>query len=687
MASATPNAYDQATQTCSSTYCHGSFVGGNGANPITWGAAGKLTCTSCHGAPPAVATHPANPGTCGDCHPGYTNTTVNVALHVNGQLDGGESSGATPCLNCHKTDAATGAAYGKMVSDTTVYHHVVAEGAAFKTYPTTSAGQACLQCHADHSVFNPALNAANTLGRAANLRTTIATAPTAAAPGAGNYANTDFSGTAGVCVSCHATSLAKSTAQLSTAANFGASTMAVDGTAFGASAHAFTVAGTITTGGSTFNANCSKCHTDPPGAGGYPEKQSGTYKFALHTNPDKRLRNPMGITTGADDLEEKFCFRCHSKSTDALPAAYGPAKAVANMDYFNAATMSAASQNLYATFTDPTHATAMHNVIAYTGKHQPIETGAYIAANRHVECEDCHNPHATKAGAKPASNSNLVWGPLTGVSGVNVGTWPAAWTNTTAASYTVVASSTYEWQICFTCHSANNSSVTTWTGLSTLAMTDLALEFNPANKSRHPVVSALNAAGSGTNTLVASQLLTPWAPGNVMTCSDCHGADSVSPATQGPHGSAIRFLLKGTNKAWPYTVAGATSGTLFKLSTSETNLNNVNGNGLFCRNCHPQMNSAASNSIHRDADLVGGQHGGNANVPACTGCHIRVPHGGKVSRLFVTTNAPARYKVGTPNMAGFTKDGKDLYQMAGSTTSNFRSSCGQHNGGPAGEAW
>ena len=75
------------------------------------------------------------------------------------------------------------------------------------------------------------------------------------------------------------------------------------------------------------------------------------------------------------------------------------------------------------------------------------------------------------------------------------------------------------------------------------------------------------------------------------------------------------------------------------------------------------MNSAGSNSIHRDADLVGGQHGGNANVPSCTGCHIRVPHGGKVSRLIVTTAAPARYRVGTANFAGFVKDGKDLYQM------------------------
>jgi hypothetical protein len=58
-----------------------------------------------------------------------------------------------------------------------------------------------------------------------------------------------------------------------------------------------------------------------------------------------------------------------------------------------------------------------------------------------------------------------------------------------------------------------------------------------------------------------------------------------------------------------------------------------------------------------------------------------------VSRLLVTTNAPARYKVGTPNFAQITKaaSGKDGYGTSFPT--GFKSSCGQHSSGTGNEAW
>jgi hypothetical protein len=546
---------------------------------------------------------------------------------------------------------------------------VVAESTTFKAYPTTATGQACLQCHADHDVFNPAINTANTLGRGANLRTTIATAPTKVAPASGNYANTDFSGTAGICLSCHSAAIAKSTtAQKSDGST---TTHPVNGTAFSTSAHAYLVAGSITTGPSSFSANCMKCHSDQQTAT-YPEKQSGTYRFALHTSADRRLRNPMGQVTPTDDKSEDHCFRCHSTTADVSPGG-GPAKGTANRDYFNATAMTPAAQDLFTAF-NSTH-TSRHNVAAYDLIHRPTEAPAGAGGVKHVECEDCHEPHSTKAGARPASNNNLVWGPITGVTGV-VPTWSTA--NFTAPTgYTATTASTTEYQICFKCHSGANTGLATWGGTD---WTDLALEFSPANKSRHPVASALSAAGSGTTSLVAAQLVAPWAPGNVMTCSDCHGSDAASPAAQGPHGSAVKYMLKGTNRAWPYTTAGATSGTLWAVATAATG---TAPNKLFCLNCHPVPNSAGSNAIHRQAGLNTSKHSGTNAVSACTGCHIRVPHGGKVSRLIVTTNAPARYKVGTANMSNFTKQAKDSYTVANS----IRSSCGDHQSAPAGEAW
>lgn len=83
--------------TCSTTYCHGAFPGGNGADP-TW--TGTATCTSCHARPPSTGDHLVHVNTyqygCESCHVGYTttrtagvitNVSVGAAakpLHVNG---------------------------------------------------------------------------------------------------------------------------------------------------------------------------------------------------------------------------------------------------------------------------------------------------------------------------------------------------------------------------------------------------------------------------------------------------------------------------------------------------------------------------------------------------------------------------------------------------------------------------
>jgi hypothetical protein len=170
-----------------------------------------------------------------------------------------------------------------------------------------------------------------------------------------------------------------------------------------------------------------------------------------------------------------------------------------------------------------------------------------------------------------------------------------------------------------------------------------------------------------------------------MTCSDCHGADAASPAAQGPHGSAVKYMLHGTNRAWPYTTAGASTGTLFTMSNTATNYNAANGNGLFCRNCHgdPAGTSTVTNAGHVQFD---GQHGTNA-ISTCVRCHLRVPHGGKVSRLIATSpNTPARYQVSgqTLNLVHFVKNNAGTY----SGSSWFGTTCTKHASGAAtGEAW
>ncbi|HET8538899.1 MAG TPA: CxxxxCH/CxxCH domain-containing protein [Anaeromyxobacter sp.] len=101
---ATPS-FDRTTETCSSTYCHGSTLGRGGTDHTpSWTNPTPVTCTSCHGAPPPPP-HPQD-ADCIRCHPGYTATTVRKATHVNGISD--FPSG---CNSCHDNPPNSGNHY------------------------------------------------------------------------------------------------------------------------------------------------------------------------------------------------------------------------------------------------------------------------------------------------------------------------------------------------------------------------------------------------------------------------------------------------------------------------------------------------------------------------------------------------------------------------------------------------
>lgn len=354
-----------------------------------------------------------------------------------------------------------------------------------------------------------------------------------------------------------------------------------------------------------------------------------------------------------------------------------------------------------------------HGTQHYSGIHLPStknETLAYISQNRHIECVDCHNPHATRNGlhgdygiatggsSTTLVNSNKNWvvnqwvgdyvslisatlGTTTPVATITAnttntltttpysGTWVApvsgntyriitntnkvsrsqrgvpgasvsysgTWTNGT---YTFVNEATYEYQICFKCHAVTNATTNTlryWNvtsaSLGAARWTNIGLEFNPNNISYHPVVQPLPATGTPRQ-LATGALTGGWAPGEVMSCSDCHGRDtSNSSATaQGPHGSTVKWMLTGKYQNWPYTDKAyngtSTGGTLLKGTGSATY-----PTSNFCFNCHTWE---AGGLAHSKATTK--------HALACVDCHIRVPHGGKVPRLLTGTNAPGRYK-------------------------------------------
>jgi predicted CxxxxCH...CXXCH cytochrome family protein len=678
---------------CANNYCHGANMASNISNPPssrvvspTWNAPflgtasvvgngsttpGSGDCSKCHGYPPMSTTHNGKLATaCIGCHP-HVNASgtgfTDASKHINGVVDGGGvSSGGSPCYTCHS-------AYNVMNSSAGVFHHVLDAASPDQapntgTYPSSQTDLACTSCHTDHNYFNS--------NKGANLRTSYNAA-------AGTRDNHDFSTTApyGLCVSCHSTAQTKSTAQ--TVAGTTA-TIVIDGSATGyqASMHNYTASSLF--GTSQFSANCVKCHSDEQ----TKDKQTSAApdKFGPHYSVQRSLLNPMGATpqaaAGAD-----FCYRCHSKTTDTNPGG-GVAKTTALKDYFGSKAMTAAAEDTFSTM----QLVNRHNVSSYKGLHKDTETRADIAATKHVECADCHDPHLAKAGKHTAGSAALA-GVLTGASGVNVTTWGANWAGVTATAYNpstttaALITATAEWQVCFKCHSGANANVATWGGAAATAaaFTDLALEFNPNNASRHPVVSALPVASQ----LTAAKLTGGWVPGSVMTCSDCHATDSA--ASKGPHGSSVKWMLAGTNKAWPYTTAagnGTSTGTLYRIATYNTGAGTKDG--LFCLNCHTVRPATGVNNWHSNSNVTGGQHGGNA-IMACASCHLRVPHGGKISRLLQTTNVPARYRSnGSTATSSWDFWGTSTVNIKGSAfaSGNFNSSCGQHNsGGSGGEAW
>jgi hypothetical protein len=145
------------------------------------------------------------------------------------------------------------------------------------------------------------------------------------------------------------------------------------------------------------------------------------------------------------------------------------------------------------------------------------------------------------------------------------------------------------------------------------------------------------------------------ATGQTMMCSDCHSNETISTAAaQGPHGSNIKWMLKGRNRSWPrnyYLANGkgtSEGGTDYVcISAGSANSQYANDgtvNGLFCLNCHSTVSFSKDDLGRNSSDAFGNihlRHGGRR----CVACHIMVPHGGKMSRLIGDSDGtmPARY--------------------------------------------
>ncbi len=233
-----------------------------------------------------------------------------------------------------------------------------------------------------------------------------------------------------------------------------------------------------------------------------------------------------------------------------------------------------AGKNVQAQFTKQ----YKHNVYGYEGIHDPTEPATVNV--KHVECEDCHNPHATNAATASAPNVN---GALTGVRGVDINGSP-------------VAQAAYQYQVCFRCH-ADNNVVQPYTPRYR-GTGNLRLDFSTNNVSYHPV----EAAGQSMS---VSSLVAPYTTSSKVYCTDCHASDGAgSPA--GPHGSSNIAILKYAYDTARFPMLGP--------GWSSTDLNM---HWPLCFQCH---NLGTVTTIHNN--ISGGHF---LKYVGCNTCHD--PHG------------------------------------------------------------
>ncbi|MBI5488718.1 MAG: CxxxxCH/CxxCH domain-containing protein [Deltaproteobacteria bacterium] len=531
---------------CTSTYCHGATLGAGGTTTTPqWMIVDGTqdACGTCHGVPPP-APH-ASRTDCGTCHGAVYDGTrfVDRTRHIDGVLD---VSGG--CDACHGNPP------------TAVTQDYAGGGGAHAAHVTTL-GYTCAICHG-HEGSGPTHNEGGGIVRQANVD--IAFAGSVSYPAGttmnngGTPAESYGAGNPTCTVGCH-NPVPGDSADLANPATWTDTTIACS--------ECHERPGLVPrvshrTGGTdaVVRANCSECHDsaahlsgtrpigDPDGTDTYSFAGTGLSGLCRtchdgSSGPYFTGQTPMSVAyywtlPSSHGAASYDCATCHDR--------HGSSSGTALFDSEEPPCLTCHDGAPAATNIQGQLAKAFQHPVSRTGRHDLFEAGtaaAYGATptdNRHAECVDCHDPHYARGGYTPGTTSS---NRLLGVGRIRVTNGAAG----TVPAYTYVPSSDptgtplAEYQVCFKCHSS-------WTAQPAGAA-DLALLFNPANESFHPVEGAgRNTSATMTASLAGGTGLPHLTTTSTVWCSDCH-ASSDMPRTvsllsgytgaipTGPHGS------------------------------------------------------------------------------------------------------------------------------------------------------
>lgn len=313
---------------------------------------------------------------------------------------------ADNCELCHGTEI-----YARMdgVGDTSNYFMYLTN-TDYQNYPTqdvfgsgdiSSTNRKCIMCHAKMLDFFDDLTDGSgddpNKWSAKNLRRSILEVP---GTDGTQFSDTEFIESmasdpiirGGICTSCHINEQYRNNLQKASGTT---QTPIIDPVLFKNSPHNYQVQSKQFTDGSSFYANCLKCHNE------YPENTASKMNtgigpvFAPHSSTERSLHAPMA-TPMADPLEEDFCYNCHGNAAatmDYYGETYGPT--------YGTSIVNKNAVKIKDVFTSPL-TISKHDIADATriGKHKADEgvnpSAGWLTSgsNLHVECADCHNPHA-----------------------------------------------------------------------------------------------------------------------------------------------------------------------------------------------------------------------------------------------------------------------------------------------------
>lgn len=251
-------------------------------------------------------------------------------------------------------------------------------------------------------------------------------------------------------------------------------------------------------------------------------------------------------------VEETNCYTCHNGNVAAEDI-----------------------ENIFAT---KTH---IHDISTYSGQHDPNENS--IVQTRHVECEDCHNPHASTSATAVAPFAS---GAIIGVKGVD-------------SNGNGVASIQYEYELCYRCHADSPDKPSSPTTRQ-IVQSNTRFEFDSNNLSYHPIESA------GANSNVPS-LISPLSESSIIYCTDCHSTEDPG-APNGPHGSDYPQILKFNYTKDEYTQESYFAYELCYQCHDQNTI--TDGTGNFARRVHRLHivgEDAPCNACHDPHGIYNGQ--------------------------------------------------------------------------------